>query len=55
MDTETLILNNNQVQQKITRIAHEIHEQNFKEKELVFVNKVDNSEISLGVNFYNEN
>lgn len=26
-----------------------------EEKELVFVNKVDNSEISLGVNFYNEN
>ena len=36
MDTETLILNNHQVQQKITRIAHEIHEQNFKEKEVVF-------------------
>lgn len=26
-----------------------------EEKELVFVNKIDNSEIGLGVNFYNEN
>jgi len=25
-----------------------------EEKELVFVNKTDNSEIGLGVNFYNE-
>ena len=25
-----------------------------EEKELVFINKIDNSEIGLGVNFYNE-
>lgn len=35
--TRTLILDNAQIEQKINRIAHEIYENNFKEKELVFV------------------
>ena len=35
------------------RKAGEFHKDE-QEKELVFVNKADNSEIGLGVNFYNE-
>lgn len=35
METQTLILDHNQVDQKIKRIAFEIYENNFKEKEIV--------------------
>jgi pyrimidine operon attenuation protein/uracil phosphoribosyltransferase len=34
--TKTLILNNVQIEQKIQRIAYEIYEDNFEEKEIVF-------------------
>lgn len=34
---KTLILNNKQIQQKINRIAYEIYENNFEEKELLLI------------------
>lgn len=34
---KTLILNNKQIQQKINRIAYEIYENNFEEKELILI------------------
>lgn len=34
---KTLILNNRQIQQKINRIAYEIYENNFEEKELLMI------------------
>ncbi len=34
--TKNLVLNHQQIQQKITRIAYEIYERNVQEKELVF-------------------
>ena len=37
----TLILDHNKVKQKIVRIAHEIYETNFEEKELILVGIVD--------------
>lgn len=33
--TRTLILNNKQIEQKINRIAHEIYENNYNEKEII--------------------
>jgi pyrimidine operon attenuation protein/uracil phosphoribosyltransferase len=34
---QTLILNSRQIKQKLVRMAHEIHEQHYKEKELILV------------------
>lgn len=36
-EEKVLILNHKQIDQKITRIAHEIYEYNYKEKELVII------------------
>ena len=41
MKDKSLILDNAQVDQKIKRIAHEIYENNFKEKELIFAGIYD--------------
>lgn len=41
METRSLILNEAQIQQKIKRIAFEIYENNFKEKEIVIVGVKD--------------
>ncbi|MEM1407771.1 MAG: phosphoribosyltransferase family protein [Bacteroidota bacterium] len=41
MESSTLILNEIQIQQKIKRIAFEIYENNFKEKELIIVGVKD--------------
>jgi len=41
MDTKTLILNQTQVEQKIKRIAFEVYENNFKEKEIILAGIVD--------------
>lgn len=39
---KTLVLNDNQIIQKIKRIAHEIYESNFEEKDIVLCGIVDN-------------
>ncbi len=41
MGNQTLLLNNRQTIQKIKRIAHEILEQNFQEKEIIFAGVVE--------------
>ena len=40
--TQTLILNNKQIQQKINRMAYEIYENNYDEKEIIIAGIADN-------------
>jgi pyrimidine operon attenuation protein / uracil phosphoribosyltransferase len=40
--TQTLILNSKQIQQKINRIAYEIYENNYDEKEIIIAGIADN-------------
>lgn len=42
---KTLILNSKQIQQKINRIAYEIYENNYKEKEIIVAGIADNGYI----------
>ena len=46
--SNTLILNSKQIQQKINRIAYEIYENNYDEKELIIAGIASNRLLSAG-------
>jgi pyrimidine operon attenuation protein/uracil phosphoribosyltransferase len=46
--TKSLILNNKQIQQKINRIAYEVYENNYNEKEIIIAGIVGNGYVLAG-------